>query len=690
MPVSNGGPEQVALPDSRKMHSVIEEPRGTTRRLSAIMFTDMVGYTALLQQDEPRARRDRDRQRAVLERHIQRHGGRILQFYGDGALTVFDSAIEAVGSAVAIQRDLSEEPRVPLRVGIHTGDVVYDDEGVFGDGVNVASRIQSLATPGSVLVSAKVYDEIKNQPHLNAVSLGEFNLKNVQRPIEVFGIAGEGIALPAAEALPSRTMQARRSLAVLPFINMSADAENEYFSDGITEELINVLTRVNGLQVTARTSSFALKGRHEDVREIATRLGVEMVLEGSVRKAGDRVRITAQLIDASSGYHVLSESYDRRLEDIFELQDEIAAAIVEIVQDRLFPERSAAARWESSFDRLEALLATKRTNPEAHAYYLHGLHEYHKWTPEALRRGIELLEQSLAVDPSFAPAHAALSRAHGYMASQGHGEVEAGWRAAEAAALRAVELDPLLGDGHIALGMSKLFYHWDFDAAYEHIQKGLGLNPGSALARQAFGVHLIVIGEAERAIEEMEMAARLDPLSMLMLYSLAWAQLEAGRYQDVLELCDRILATDPMFRAAHDGKGFALMRLGRLEEAARHFERVVEITGDPYKGLAPRGYTFGLMGRTEDARRALEMLRERARKHPEQSLEIDFAVVHAGLGELDDVFRYLEAAAQKRLAEVLFSVNSPFWSELRRDPRYWEVIGRHGLLGIARDKPKPV
>jgi adenylate cyclase len=666
------------------MHAPIPEPRGTTRRLSAIMFTDMVGYTALLQQDEPRARRDRDRQRAVLERHIQRHGGRILQFYGDGALSVFDSAIEAVSSAVAIQRELSEEPKVALRVGIHTGDVVYDEEGVFGDGVNVASRIQSLGTPGSVLLSAKVFDEIKNQPHLNAVSLGEFNLKNVQRPVEVFGITGEGIALPTRESLPSRTQQARRSVAVLPFINMSADPENEYFSDGITEELINLLTRVNGLQVTARTSSFAFKGRQQDVRQIATLLSAELVLEGSVRRAGDRVRITAQLIDASNGYHLFSENYDRRLVDIFELQDEIASAIVETVQDRLLPERSLRAHWEARLDRLGAYLATRRTSTEAHAYYLHGLHEYNKWTPEALRRGIQLLEQCLSVDPSYAPAHAALSRAHGYMASSGQAEVEAGWRAAEVAARRAVELDPNLGDGHIALGVGELFYHWDVDTAYQHIQKGLGLNPGSALARQAFGMHLIVIGEAERAIEEMDMAARMDPLSMLMLYSLAWAQLEAERYPEALELCDRILATDPMFRAAHEGKGMVLLRLGRNQEATRHFERVVEITGDPYKGLAMRGYNFALMGRTDDARHALEMLRERAQRHPEQSLEVDFAVVHAGLGELDDAFRYFEAAAHKRLAEVLFSVNGVMWSELRKDPRYWELIERYGLTRIAR------
>jgi TolB-like protein/Flp pilus assembly protein TadD len=649
------------------------------------MFTDMVGYTALVQQDEQRARHQRDRQREVLALYIPAHGGRILQSYGDGALSVFDSAIEAVSSAVAIQQELSKEPRVLLRVGIHSGDIVYDDDGVFGDGVNVASRIQSLATPGSILISAKVYDEIKNQPQFNAVALGEFNLKNVQRPIEVFGIAAEGIALPATESLPSQRMQSRRRVAVLPFINLSADAENEFLADGITEELITVLARVNGLQVTARTSSFAFKGRNEDVRQIASQLGVDVVLEGSVRKAGDRVRITAQLIDAPSGYHLFAENYDRRLSDIFELQDEIARAIVEAVRDRLFPERAAVGQWSARFDRLEAFLATRHTNLKAHHYYVHGLQEYSRWTPESLRRGIDLLKSCLKEDPDCAPAHAALSRAYGYRASVGQVDMQSGWQDAEAAARRAVELDPELGEAHVALGLSRLFRHWDVQSAYEHIQKGVGLSPGSALARQAFGIHLIVLGEAERAIEEMDMAARLDPLSLLMHLSLAWAYMEAERYTDAIEVCDRILAIDPMFRAAYDEKGMALMQLGRLQEAAASFQRVVEITGDSCKGLGIRGANFARMGRTDEARRALATLRECAQNHPEQSLEIDFARLHHSLGEFDDAFQYVEAAAEKRLAEILYSVNSPSWREFRKHARYWGIIDKRGLSSIARE-----
>jgi TolB-like protein/Flp pilus assembly protein TadD len=654
-----------------------------TRRLSAIMFTDMAGYTALVQKDEPMARRNRDRWREVLEHHTQRNGGRILQFYGDGALSVYDSAIAAVTSGVAIQQELWREPRVPLRIGIHTGDVVYDDQGVFGDGVNVASRIQSLGTPGSVLVSAKVHDEIRNQPHLSAVSLGEFRLKNVQRPVEVFAMSAEGIVVPDPAVLECRTSPSRRAVAVLPFVNMSADPDNEFFSDGMTEELINLLTRISSIQVTARTSSFAFKGRQQDVREIAATLGVQMVLEGSVRRASDRVRVTAQLIDAASGYHLFSETYDRRLADIFELQDDIARAIVETVQERLAP-RVDGTVWADRLDRLDAFLSSTRTTTEAHALYLHGLHEYNKWTPEAARRSIDYFEQCLAADPDYAPAHAALSRVHGLRASTGQARPGPSWEAAERAALRSVELDPTLGDGHTALATVDLFHHWNVDAAREHLDEALALNPGSAPTHQAFGMYLIVTGEPERAIAEMELAARMDPLSMLSLYSMTWALVEAERYEQAIAVCDRILETDPMFRAAHEGKGYALMRMGRLEEAAREFERIVEITGDPYKGLAPRGANLARMGRVDEARRALRMLHERAERHPDLSLDFDFVTLHAALGEYDEAFRYLEAAADRRLAEVLFSVNSPLWRELRKDHRYREVIRRYGLESIAR------
>jgi len=305
----------------------------TNRLLAAIMFTDMVGYTALMQEDETKAKTNRDRHRKILEKSISHHNGEILQYYGDGTLCIFKSSIEAVDCAIQIQMKLQKEPKIPLRIGIHTGDIVYDAEGVYGDSVNVASRIENLAVSGSVLFSAKVFDDIKNHKEISAESIGSFDLKNVKKLVEVYAINNEGLVVPSATDVKSRQKDELKSIAILPFVNMSSDPENEYFSDGITEELLNVLAKVEGLQVTARTSSFAFKGQNMDIKQIGVQLGARSILEGSVRKAGSKVRITAQLINAADGYHVWSETYDRQLDDIFEIQDEIARKITNSLRD---------------------------------------------------------------------------------------------------------------------------------------------------------------------------------------------------------------------------------------------------------------------------------------------------------------------------------------------------------------------
>jgi TolB-like protein/class 3 adenylate cyclase len=277
------------------------------RQLAAIMFTDMTGYTAMMQEDEQRAKILRDRQRQVLESLIPAHHGKIIQYFGDGTLSIFGSAIDAVRSAIAIQKELQQEPKVLLRIGLHSGDISHDKDGVYGDSVNLASRIEALGVPGAVFISDKVFDEVKNQNEIKTALLGKFNLKNVKRQVEVYAIANGGLVVPSAAQISVKA-GSEKSIAVLPFVNMSADPENEYFSDGISEEILNALAKVEGLQVTARTSSFSFKGKNEDVRQIGNKLGVTAILEGSVRKAGKKLRITAQLINTADGYHIWSEN----------------------------------------------------------------------------------------------------------------------------------------------------------------------------------------------------------------------------------------------------------------------------------------------------------------------------------------------------------------------------------------------
>jgi TolB-like protein/class 3 adenylate cyclase len=368
------------------------------RKLAAIMFTDMVGYTRLMQRDEKHAKKLRDRHREIQRREIKNFDGEILQYYGDGTLCIFNSSISAVSCAWELQKEFNKEPKIPLRIGIHTGDIVHDEEGIYGDSVNIAARIESMAIPGSVLFSIKVMDDLKNHPEFSMISLGDFNLKNVDRPIEIMALSNPGLNVPQPDMMQGKGERVKKSLAVLPFVNMSNDPENEYFSDGITEEILNVLAKIEEIRVTARMSSFAFKGKSIDIREVAKELNVNHILEGSVRKAGNRVRITAQLISARDGYHIWSENFDRELEDIFSLQDEIAQNITSRLAEKLIVKVKKPA--------------TQIKNTDAYQSYLKGNYHWKTWTPESVRKAIHFYDHSIELDPGFSLPYTGLAGAY--------------------------------------------------------------------------------------------------------------------------------------------------------------------------------------------------------------------------------------------------------------------------------------
>jgi TolB-like protein/class 3 adenylate cyclase/tetratricopeptide (TPR) repeat protein len=656
------------------------------RQLSAIVFTDMVGYTALMQEDEERARVQRDRQRAVLDRAIGAHGGRILQFYGDGTLSVFPSAIEAVRAAVAVQRELNDGPRVPLRIGIHTGDVIYDRNGVLGDGVNVAARVQALATPGSILVSAKVADELKNQSDLTARGLGAFRLKNVRQPVEVFAIAAEGLTIPTeAELGPSRSREPR-SVAVLPFVNMSTDPENEFFSDGVSEEIINALTRVDDLRVTARTSSFAFKGRNEDVRDIAAQLGVETVLEGSVRRAGGRVRIAAQLIDATNGYHLFSEVYDRGLDDIFETQDELARTIVDRLKGHLAPANpsgSGAAGGghgsHATHGSAGALVRSHTHDTEAYTEYLRGRFHWNRWTTENARIAIRHMERSAEMDPSCALPFSGLATAYTLLASLGVEPADDAYPRAAAFARHALELESDAGESHLALANVRMYYEWDFGGAEVSYLRALELTPGSAEAHHMFSRFLKAVGRLDEAVRYMEAAVGMDPLSLPYNHSLAIALQTAGRLDEAESHLRRILGLDSGFLTSLQALGWVKYAQGDLEGALDCFERLPGSSDDPYSGMGPRAFLYGRMGRPDDVEAMAALLERHAREEPRMNLVMTRALIEWGRGDLDGVFRCLNEAVDARLGTVVFLGTSPNWRELRDDPRFEAVIRRIGL-----------
>lgn len=638
------------------------------RRLAAIMFADMSGYTALMQDDEEKAKRLRDRQRQVLEHLIPAHHGTIIQYFGDGSLSIFGSAIDAVKCAADIQKELRKEPKVPLRIGLHSGDIVYDAQGVYGDCVNLASRIEALSVPGAVLISDKVFDEVKNQQEIKTQSLGKFNLKNVKRQVEVYALISEGLAVPTAAQTGIRA-GAEKSIAVLPFVNMSADPDNEYFSDGISEEILNALTRVEGLQVTARTSSFSFKGKNEDIREIGIKLGVATVLEGSVRKAGKKMRITAQLINTADGYHIWSEVYDSDLEDIFQVQDEISLKIVNRLKENF-----------AVNGKKDTIIKAPTDNIDAYNFYLRGRYHWNKSNPEDIRKAIKNFEEAIAKDPDFALPYCALSYCYSFMGSAGLMPPAEAYPRAKDYTIKAIELDPNHAESHLSLASIKFFHNWDFGGAEASLNKALSLSLNSSLINQVHGWFLIAKGDFNKAIEKMEQALVLDPLSLPLMSNLGDAYSFAGRFDDALAQYDRIIEMDPTYRRGFEGRGMIRLAMGEYEKAVPDFEQYHKLIGHPLKGLSSLGHAYAASGQTDKALECLEKLKQREKTEPGVILHMDFAFLYSGLKDFDKAFYHLNQTYEQRIGiaclGMIFCVRYPMLNEMKADPRFKELTAK--------------
>jgi TolB-like protein/Tfp pilus assembly protein PilF len=640
--------------------------------LSAIMFSDMVGYTALMQEDERKAKESRDRYRKVLEVNILKHQGKILQYYGDGALAVFGSAIHSALCAVEIQKELLKPPEIPLRIGIHSGDIVHDDDGIFGDGVNIASRIESLSVPGGILISDKLFDEIKNHSNLPAEFLGSYKLKNVKAPVKIYALINPGLNIPTEQQLKAKTgFEEKHSIAVLPFVNMSADPENEYFSDGITEEILNALTNIDGLKVTSRTSSFAFKGKNEDIREIGTKLNVNSVLEGSVRKSGNKIRITAQLINTIDGYHVWSEVFNRNLEDIFEIQDEISRKIVNKLRERFSVKSSE-----------ESLIKSHTNNLDAYNDYLKGIFYFNKWTPEDITKSVSFFLAAINKEENFVLPYSSLSNSYLISALSGIMKPKDAYEEAKKYALQALEMDNSLTEAHISLALVKMFYDWDWDGALKSFNTALQLNPGAGYVHYYYSLYLRAIGNVEQCVEETEKALSLDPLSLIINKDLGENYVFAERYQDAKDQFIKTLELDSNFRSALWSLGYNYIYMNEYEKALETFLYAQSKTvGDAMglKGQAPLGVIYALMGKYDEVEKCLKILKEREAANPGTSFNFDFIVIYKALKDYDKVFYYLEKALEERSGGILFIGKHPDWKDIKADPRFKILMKKVGL-----------
>jgi len=638
----------------------------SVRQLAAIMFTDMVGYTALMQKDEQQAKKMRDRHRSILQSQILNHNGKILQYYGDGTLSTFGSVVDAVTCAEKIQQELIQDPPIPLRIGIHSGDIVHDDEGIYGDGVNVAARIESLSVPGAVLISGKVFDEIKNHSQFETKSLGLFELKNVERPVQVIALANSGLKVPSKNELKGKTKSHVTSVAVLPFAKMSTGPENEYFSDGITEEILNALVRVDGLRVTSRTSSFAFKGRNEDIREIGHKLDVANLLEGSVRKAGNKVRITAQLIKAADGFHVWSETYDRSLEDIFEVQDEISRKIANQLRATLTGEEIN-----------RALVKTPTDNIDAYNLYLKGNFHFNKWSPDGAAKSIRFFEQAIELQPDFTLPYTGLATAYTMLGAMGQMPSDFAYKNAKEMALKALDIDEQAAESHVALGLISVFYDWDLKLAKKSFDIALKLNPGSGYVHFAYYVYLAAINDFPEALNAMQTALKLDPLSLPINENLADVYALNGQYEKALKQYDKALELDPTFRAAIEGKGWTYYLLGDFDNCLACFKKHHEMAGHRFKAITGLGFIYGKTGKMKEFENIIKLMREREETDKEINLSSDFALVYLGLGDYDKVYEHLDNAFANKLS-MFFVMTFPIYKDFRKSPQFKKLVEKYG------------
>jgi adenylate cyclase len=512
-----------------------------------------------------------DAARRVFRSRIEASQGRVIDMAGDSVLAVFETANGAVQAALAIQQALGaasqgvlEDRRMRFRIGVHLGDVVEKADGtVYGDGVNIAARLEGLAEPGGIAVSDSIRTAVRGKVSAEFEDRGERQVKNIPYPVRAFAVRAAGAARGAAEA--ERTPSGKPSIAVLPFNNVSGDPEQEYFADGITEDIITDISKISGLFVIARNSSFTFKKQSVDVKEVGRKLGVRHVLEGSVRKAGNKVRINAQLIDAETGGHIWAERYDRDLEDIFAVQDEVTRRVVEALKVNLT--RSEQARTE----------ARGKVNVEAYDYLIRGRSRLLRFSAKALREGRAMLKQALAIDPEMAQAYAnlAILNCTEYVNDWNDPGPDHLEQALEMAR-KACALDDVEPAAHQALGIALMWLR-RLDESGQAMRRAIELDPNLSYAYGGLGNVLDFSGEHERAIGQFEQALRLDPAFDLWIHSLGRAQFALERYQEAEASFKRRLIRMPHSDITRAYLASLYGHTGRHEEARQLWRELMAI-----------------------------------------------------------------------------------------------------------------
>jgi TolB-like protein/Tfp pilus assembly protein PilF len=629
------------------------------------MFTDMVGYTALTQSNEALALEVLQRHNRLLRPFFPKFHGREVKSIGDSFLVEFDSALDALRCAVEIQQYLhdynfssKEEWKIGLRIGIHLGDVIHQDGDVFGDAVNIASRIEPLAAPEGVVVSEQVYDQVQNKSELQLISLGEKSLKNVSRRIGVYALR---MPWEGEVAEPSPRLDSKR-IAVLPFVSLSPDPNDEYFADGLTEELITRVSLVKGLEVIARTSAMNYKKKEKNVSQIGRELKVGTVLEGSVRKAGNKIRISAQLIDSTTEGHLWAENYDRRMEDIFSIQSEIAENVASALKIRLLDEEKQEMRRPATVDLV------------AHDFYLKGRFHARRMTEEEFMTALGYFERAIERDPSFALAYTAMASVYNYLGLFEIMPSKDAFARAEELTRKALELNDSLAEAHLSMARV-LDSVWNFAGAFKEAQRALALNANLAEAHNSLGVLYGFAWQFDKGSAEIERALELDPLSPSTMQFAATWYLYTGNPDKGAELYQKVLEIDPLDSFSRGNLGLCYVKKGMYDVGIGEIKKAKEMskTLDPSR-LSDLTYALAKAGRIDEARAVIPQLTQHYEEHRSGAGALAFA--YASVGNREKAFEWLDRAYNEH-SGYLRNVSLDFaFEDFHSDPKFLAFLER--------------
>ena len=631
------------------------------------MFTDMVDYTTMSEINEALALALLEEHKLLLRPTFSRHGGRVVKTIGDGFLVEFPSALEAVRCALEIQQlmykrnqRVPSERKILLRVAVHLGDVEHRDGDVYGDTVNIASRIQSLADPGGICITQQVFDHVRNSEEFRAVALGQNQLKNVQIPVQAYRV------LPPTgdhKLTKEEDLEPRR-VAALPLATLSSDQQDEYFADGLTEEIINTLSSIPGLRVIARTSVMKYKRVAKSVGEIGRELKVGTILEGSVRKAGGRLRITMQLIDVGTEAPIWAQKYDRDLEDIFKIQTDIAERVADALKVQLLRENKTLIEQKAPEDI------------GAYVLYLRGRYYWSKRTKEDLEKAIAYFGQAIQSDPNYALAHAGMADCYTLMGRHLYLPAKEAFEKAREYANKALELNDKLAEAHTSLAAVLMNYDWDWDAAEEQFKHAIHLNPNYATAHYWLSVLLQTRGRLEESVAAAEKAQILDPLSPVIGMGVAQTYLFTEQYDKGIDECHKYLEMNPNFVVAHDFLTHLYVQNGSFDKAAEEARKLVDISERKAEATAHVAYVYAASGKTEEAKKLLEESIADPNADPTRgySNPTIFIAVYSILGDQDSGFLWGNRALESGKISFPTLRFSPDLKKFRTDPRYRSLL----------------